>query len=73
VREYYGNFKSISENFSIDEQEFLEIFKLEEGQVPELFRIWDDTESGIVDALDLFSGVILFSKAALQDKVRCRY
>lgn len=71
MREYYGNFKSISENFSIDEKEFLEIFSLEETRLADLFKIWDDTESGIIDALDLFSGVILFSKAALQDKVRC--
>lgn len=72
VRECYGNFKSISENFSIDDKEFGQIFKLEESIVSELFKIWDDTESGIVDALDLFSGVVIFSKATLQEKVRCK-
>ena len=67
LREYHGSFKSICTNFSIDQNEFVQIFSKVEG-----FSIWDEDKNGLIDALELFSGLILYSEASFQEKIRCR-
>ena len=66
LREYHGSFKSICTNFSIDTREFSQIFDNSED-----FKIWDDDQNGLIDALELFSGLILYSEAKFQEKIRC--
>ena len=69
LREYHGLFKNICNlNFCVDPDEFCLIFKL---KAAEDFRIWNVAGNGIVDALELFSGLILFSDAKADEKIRC--
>lgn len=35
-----------------------------------MFNIWDTDKNGLIDALELFSGLILFSEAKFEDKLR---
>lgn len=67
LREYHGSFKSICANFAIDLREFEQIFGKDEG-----FNVWDEDKNGLIDALELFSGLILFSEAKFEDKIRCK-
>lgn len=67
LREYHGSFKSICDTFSIDKGEFSSIF----GNKTEGFEIWDEDNNGLIDALELFSGLILFSESKFEDKIRC--
>jgi hypothetical protein len=69
LREYHGLFKNICGNFCIDPQEFTEIFKLNSTK---LFDIWDTKNNGVIDALELFSGLIVFADAKAEDKIRCK-
>jgi hypothetical protein len=48
-------------------REFEQIFGKDEG-----FAIWDEDRNGLIDALELFSGLILFSEDKFEDKIRCR-
>ena len=64
--EYHGAFKSICENFSIDYTEFNEIFNEPET----IFNLWDNDDNGLIDALELFSGLCLFSNSLFEDKIR---
>ena len=68
LREYHGSFKSLCTNFSIDITEFEQIF----GQKVSGFDIWDEDNNGLIDALELFSGLILFSESKFEDKIRCK-
>jgi hypothetical protein len=67
LREYHGSFKSICANFAIDLREFEQIFGKDDG-----FAIWDEDRNGLIDALELFSGLILFSEDKFEDKIRCK-
>lgn len=69
MREYHGLFKNLCSNFCIDPEEFIQIFKLNSSI---LFEIWDTKFSGVVDALELFSGLIVFADAKAEDKIRCK-
>jgi hypothetical protein len=35
------------------------------------FNIWDTDGNGLIDALELFSGLIIFSDAKFEEKIRC--
>jgi hypothetical protein len=37
------------------------------------FNIWDTDGNGLIDALELFSGLILFSDAKFEEKIRCNF
>lgn len=37
------------------------------------FEVWDPNRTGIIDAIEMFSGLIIFSKIAYQDKIRFLY
>lgn len=69
LREYHGLFKNICSNFCIDPEEFRVIFKLPDSSY---FKIWDTSGNGIVDALELFSGLIIYADARAEDKIKCR-
>eukprot|EP01017_Pseudomicrothorax_dubius_P050429 TRINITY_DN9553_c0_g1_i3.p1 TRINITY_DN9553_c0_g1~~TRINITY_DN9553_c0_g1_i3.p1 ORF type:complete len:176 (+),score=34.45 TRINITY_DN9553_c0_g1_i3:69-596(+) len=57
---------SVCDNFSIDLTEFEQIF----GSNESTFVIWDTDNNGLIDALELFSGLILFADAKFEDKMR---
>ena len=35
-----------------------------------MFLVWDTDENGIIDSLELFSGLIMFSEATFEEKVQ---
>ena len=52
--------------FSIDLTEFDQIF----GTNEEIFQIYDTDQNGLIDSLELFTGLALFSDAKLEEKIR---
>ncbi|CAG9335031.1 unnamed protein product [Blepharisma stoltei] len=66
IRELHGAFKSICDNFAMSITEFDQIFGTGESS----FMVWDTDKNGIIDALELFSGLILFADARTEDKIR---
>lgn len=66
LREYYASFKLICDNFSIDTTEYSQIF----GSNVSEFTIWDTEKTGRIDALELFSGLVLFSSADFELKLQ---
>ena len=69
LKDYHGSFKSICDNFSIDLTEFEQIFDSNESS----FVTWDTDNNGLIDALELFSGLVVFSDSKFEDKVRCNF
>ncbi len=51
----------------MDLTEFEQIF----GSNESAFVIWDTDNNGLIDSLELFSGLALFSDSKNEDKVRC--
>jgi hypothetical protein len=51
----------------MDLSEFEHIF----GASESAFVIWDTDNNGLIDSLELFSGIILFSDTKFEDKIRC--
>lgn len=68
VRDFHASFKSICDNFSMDLSEFEHIF----GSGESAFVIWDTDNNGLIDSLELFSGITLFSDTKIEDKIRCK-
>ena len=68
IREYHGGFTSVWDAFSINLTEFEQIFSLTETT----FNIFDTDHNGLIDSLELFSGMILFSDAKAEEKIRCK-
>lgn len=66
TKETFGSYKSICENFYLDQEEFQSIF----GDSSNSFAIWDSGQTGLCDALQMFSGIILLSSSKLDDKIR---
>lgn len=64
IRELHGGYKSICDNFAINLTEFLSIFSSDE----ETFKIFAN-KNGLIDALEIFSGLIIFSSAAPEEKI----
>jgi microtubule-associated protein-like 5 len=69
LRDYHASFKSICDNFSMDLSEFEHIF----GASESAFVIWDTDNNGLIDSLELFSGICIFSDTKFDDKIRCNY
>ena len=78
IRELHGGFKSICDNFAINLTEFENIFASNEAT----FAIWDSDNNGkcanltyvylgLIDALELFAGLIVFADSKAEDKIRC--
>ena len=59
IRELHGGFKSVCDNFAINLTEFETIFTI--GEPEAVFSIWDTDNNGLIDALELFAGLIIFS------------
>ena len=53
------------DNLSIDLTEFEQIFGANESS----FKIWDTDDNGLIDALELFSGLTLMSDSSFEDKI----
>lgn len=51
----------------MDLTEFEQIF----GSNESAFVIWDTDNNGLIDSLELFSGLALFSDSKNEDKIRC--
>lgn len=51
----------------MDLSEFEHIF----GSSESAFVIWDTDNNGLIDSLELFSGITLFSDTKFEDKIRC--
>jgi hypothetical protein len=68
IRELHGSFKSICDNFAVNLTEFETIFSSNEVT----FAIWDTDNNGLVDAMEVFAGLIMFADARAEDKLRCK-
>ena len=66
LKENFGSFKAICENFFIDLTEFEHIFGVDNSS----FQIWDTDKNGLIDSLELFSGLVVFSNSKFEDKIR---
>ncbi len=66
LKENFGSFKAICENFFMDLIEFEHIFGVSESS----FVIWDTDKNGLIDALELFAGLVVFSDSKFEDKIR---
>ena len=53
----------------MDLSEFEHIF----GASESAFVIWDTDNNGLIDSLELFSGICEFSETKFDDKIRCKY
>jgi microtubule-associated protein-like 5 len=65
LQEFYGSFQSVCDNFSIDLTEFEQIFGANESS----FIIWDTDNNGLIDALELFAGLAIFSESEFYQKI----
>jgi microtubule-associated protein-like 5 len=66
IRELHGSFKSICDNFAINLTEFETIFARDQ----KTFSLFDTDNNGMVDALELFAGLIIQSDATAENKIR---
>lgn len=66
IRELHGSFKSVCDNFAINLTEFENIFSQNEAT----FAIWDADNNGLIDALEIFAGIITFADSKAEDKLR---
>lgn len=66
IRELHGGFKSVCDNFAVNLTEFESIFSSNQ----QTFAIFDDDNNGLIDALEIFAGLIIFSSSKAEDKVR---
>lgn len=69
LREYFCSYRSICEDFIIRIPEYVQIF----GCNVKSFEVWDPERKGIIDALEMFAGLIVFSKVAYEDKIKFLY
>ena len=68
IREFHGGFKSVCDTYSINLSEFEQIFASNEAT----FWIFDTDHNGLIDSLELFAGLILFSDSKAEDKIWCK-
>ena len=59
IRELHGGFKSVCDNFAINLTEFETIFTV--GEPESVFGVWDTDNNGLIDSLELFAGLVIFS------------
>lgn len=64
--EYYSFFKSICEGYSISISEYTQIFGCNQLS----FAVWDIKGRGMVDAIEMFAGLVVFSKIKYDYKVK---
>jgi microtubule-associated protein-like 5 len=66
IRELHGGFKSVCDNFAMNLTEFETVFNSNE----KIFAVWDTDNNGLIDALELFAGLITFADSKAEDKLR---
>ena len=66
VREHWTQFKMICNGFWIDYEQFHKVFK----ESDKIFNLWDFQENGLIDVLELFSCLLLFSKSEFDEKIK---
>lgn len=64
--EYYSSYKSICEGYTINVSEYTHIF----GPNELGFQVWDSRGRGRIDAIEMFTGLIVFSLVGFEQKVR---
>ena len=69
LREFYSSYQSICENFSIDASQYMQIF----GPNAKSRGVWDPHESGCINAIEMFAGLIIFSNVGYEEKVKFLY
>lgn len=62
-----SEYKIVCESFSINFTEFETIFQKDNKE----FIIWDTDSNGLIDGLELFSGLILISDCSVDEKLKC--
>ena len=60
-------FKSICDSYALSVSEFSKIFP---AATHTEFNIWDTDRNSLIDALELFTGLIIFGDARTEDKIR---
>lgn len=66
IQDQWIKFRTICDNFWIDFEQFHKTFKENEA----IFSIWDYQKNELVDALEVFTAIILFADATLDQKTR---
>jgi hypothetical protein len=64
--EYYSSYKSICESYTINVPEYTHIF----GPNQLSFQVWDPRRKGKVDAIEMFTGLIVFSGIGFEQKMK---
>lgn len=78
IRTLHKGFQMLSESFALNAKEFEQIFTYNET----VFLLWDTDNNGktplsvsialgLVDAIEFFCGLAIFSTARVEDKIRC--
>ena len=62
LREFYCSYRSICESFSISIPEYIQIF----GSNVKSYNVWDNNDSGFINSMEMFAGLIVFSKVAFE-------
>jgi hypothetical protein len=65
----YSSFKAICDSYGLNLSEFEQIFSANEAA----FSIWDSDNNGIIDGLEIFTGLAFFAEARIEDKLGCIY
>ena len=80
IKELHGVFKSTCDSFAINLTDYEAIFK--DNQ--QYFNVWDTDNNGmlhflsliavigLIEALEIFTGLILFADSKAEDKIRCK-
>ena len=64
IKEFYRNFEYSCENFSINLTEFEQIF----GHLQNEYQLWDTDHNGLIDSIEIFTGLTIYSEAATEEK-----
>jgi hypothetical protein len=64
--EYYSSYKSICEGYTINVPEYTHIF----GPSQLSFEVWDTKRRGKIDAIEMFTGLIIFSSIGFEQKMK---
>ena len=66
IRELHMGFRMLCESFAVSLKEFQQIFSMSEA----VFSVWDTDSNGLIDCIEFFTGLIMFSDSRMEDKIR---
>ena len=66
IRNLHAGFRMLSDTFAVSLKEFQQIFSMNEA----VFSVWDTDSNGLIDCIEFFTGMIVFSNARVEDKLR---